>query len=230
MGRRLVIGDMHGAWQAFTQCIERSGFDKNNDLLICLGDVTDGWPETRECVDFLISLPNLVMLKGNHDELTIEWARTGMPSLGWQGQGGYATIDSYEGRMPDEHLEFLEKALLYHLLENKLFVHAGIQINKALSDQEERTLLWDRSLFQHAFPHRNDENPPKLTDFDAVYIGHTPVHRYGYSQPVKACEVWMMDTGAGWDGVLSIMDIDTNDFWTSDPVNSLYPNHKGRSL
>jgi len=33
----------------------------------------------------------------------------------------------------------------------------------------------------------------------------------------------MMDTGAGWSGKLTIMDIDTNEFWQSDVVKDLYP-------
>jgi serine/threonine protein phosphatase 1 len=37
-----------------------------------------------------------------------------------------------------------------------------------------------------------------------------------------------MDTGAGWDGCLSIMDINSKEFFTSDPVPSLYPEDSGR--
>ena len=105
MERRLVIGDIHGAWKALNQCLERSNFNRDSDQLICLGDVTDGWPETKECIEFLINIPNLIFIKGNHDALTIDWAKSGIPHLGWQRQGGYATIESYEGKMPDDHLK-----------------------------------------------------------------------------------------------------------------------------
>ena len=228
MGRRLVIGDIHGGYSALKQCLERSGFNESIDQLICLGDVSDGWPETRECIDQLMTIPNLVMIKGNHDSLTVEWAKTGIAPEGWMGQGGYATIDSYAGQIPDEHLKFLEEAKLYHLSDNQLFVHAGILINTSLEEQDEKIFLWDRSLYRHAFPHRLEENPPKLTPYDAIYIGHSPINRQGYLHPIQACEVWMMDTGAGWDGVLSIMDIDTQEYWTSDLMKELYPDHLGR--
>ena len=33
-----------------------------------------------------------------------------------------------------------------------------------------------------------------------------------------------MDTGAGWNGKLTIMDVDTEEYWQSDLVESLYPN------
>jgi serine/threonine protein phosphatase 1 len=42
------------------------------------------------------------------------------------------------------------------------------------------------------------------------------------------CEVWFMDTGAGWSGKLSMMNIDTKEIFMSDPVPELYPGVKGR--
>ena len=41
--------------------------------------------------------------------------------------------------------------------------------------------------------------------------------------------VWNLDTGAGFKGKLSILDIDTGDYWQSDPLNDLYPNEIGRN-
>jgi serine/threonine protein phosphatase 1 len=40
----------------------------------------------------------------------------------------------------------------------------------------------------------------------------------------------MMDTGAGWSGVLSMMDIDTKRVFISEHVPSLYPGVKGRTM
>ena len=53
-----------------------------------------------------------------------------------------------------------------------------------------------------------------------MYIGHTPIPE---PHPVQYCEVWMMDTGAGWSGRLSMMNIDTLEYFVSDPVPELYP-------
>ncbi len=226
--RILVIGDIHGACKALDQCFSRAGYNHAQDTLICLGDVTDGWPQTRECIDLLLTLPRLVYIRGNHDEMAMQWVRTGETHPGWLAQGGYATVESYDGKMPDGHLDFLTNSRLYYEQDNTLFVHAGIHPTKPLSEHNKDTFLWDRTLFKMAFDHRMDNNPPHLTRYDEIYIGHTPIHGYGYKQPLKACEVWMMDTGAGWDGVLSIMDIMTKECWTSDPVRTLYPDHKGR--
>jgi len=37
-----------------------------------------------------------------------------------------------------------------------------------------------------------------------------------------------MDTGAGWEGVLSMMNIDTKELFQSDLVADLYPGVRGR--
>ena len=54
MTKTFVIGDIHGAYRALLQCLEKSRFDYQQDTLICLGDVSDGWPETSQAVDELL--------------------------------------------------------------------------------------------------------------------------------------------------------------------------------
>jgi serine/threonine protein phosphatase 1 len=46
---------------------------------------------------------------------------------------------------------------------------------------------------------------------------------------MQGCNVWNIDTGAAFTGKLTIMDIDTKNFWQSDPVRNLYPNEAGRN-
>jgi serine/threonine protein phosphatase 1 len=220
-----VLGDIHGAHRALVQCLQRSGFDSEKDHLIALGDVADGWPETKQCVDELLKIRNLTYVLGNHDFWTLEWMETGSAEDVWFAQGGNATVESYRNGVPESHVSFLKKALPYFRLGEKVFVHAGINPRVPLEHHSLQILLWDRSLAQIAIDRyqNNDEN--KLTDFEAVYIGHTPISG---AKPLKACDVWLMDTGAGWAGVLSIMNIETEEYFTSDPVPQLYPGIEGR--
>lgn len=51
MKKTFVIGDIHGAYDALLQCLERSEFDYESDRLICLGDICDRRPHVKECVD-----------------------------------------------------------------------------------------------------------------------------------------------------------------------------------
>lgn len=225
MSRVFVIGDIHGACRALRQCLERSALDYENDQLICLGDVTDGWPETSEAVDELLQIKKLTYILGNHDWWTLQWMLTGKIEEIWYRQGGKATIDSYSGPVPASHLALLSGAPLYHLEDNRLFVHAGINPALPLEKQDSNTFLWDRALASLALDGYKTRGQRRLTSFDEIYIGHTPI---AYPAPIKSGNIWLMDTGAGWSGVLSMLNVDTKEMFISDPVPGLYPNVEGR--
>ena len=219
------MGDIHGAYRALLQCLEKSNFNYNDDRLIALGDVADGWPETRQCIDELQKIQNLIYVLGNHDHWALRWMEHGIVDDIWFRQGGKATIDSYENGPLTAHINFLKQAYLYFEETKKVFVHAGIDPQLPMEEQTFETLLWDRNLAKLAMQRNKDGIHTKLTAFDEVYVGHTPI---GGKRPFLACDVWLMDTAAGWTGVLSMMDIETKEVFISDPVPELYPGVEGR--
>lgn len=225
MRRTFVIGDIHGAYRALRQCLDRAAFDYAQDELICLGDICDGWPETKACIDELLKIRNLIVVLGNHDFWTRKWMESGFREKMWLEQGGLATTKSYGAQIPQSHQLLLENALPYYIRDNKLFVHAGIDPRQSLRLQGLDTFLWNRTLARMAYEFHLKKISINITGYGEVYLGHTPIP---YSQPILACEIWLMDTGAGWSGVLSMMDIDSKDVFTSDPVPSLYPDAEGR--
>ncbi|MFZ5999833.1 MAG: metallophosphoesterase [Bacteroidota bacterium] len=225
MARRFVMGDIHGAYRALRQCLDRTHFDYEQDQLICLGDVCDGWPETKQCIDELLKIKNLTFILGNHDFHTLQWAAYGDVEEVWLRQGGVATQQSYNFEMPPVHIEFLKNAKRFWVMENRLFVHAGILPDRKPEECSLTVLMWDRLFVKSALRAHETQSTKKLTTFDEVYIGHTPIGPV----PLLGAEVWMMDTGAGWSGVLSMMDIDTKHIFASDPVPGLYPGVAGRS-
>ncbi len=225
MPNTFVIGDIHGSHRALLQCLQLSRFDYRQDALICLGDVTDGWPESRQAVDELLKIDHLIYILGNHDFWTLDWMETGFADDIWLGQGGQATVDSYSSIVPEAHVALFRQALPYYAHRNQLFVHAGINPDKPLNHQGIQTFLWDRNFARKAKDLHVDGKKNKLTTYDAVFIGHTPIDA---PHPLQFCEVWMMDTGAGWSGRLSMMNVDTNEFFISDPVPLLYPGVEGR--
>ncbi|MEJ2003736.1 MAG: metallophosphoesterase [Cyclobacteriaceae bacterium] len=227
--RTFVLGDIHGADRALKQCLERSSFNSSTDRLISLGDVCDGWPESAQAMERLIQLPNITLILGNHDHMTLEWVQTGVKHPGWLSQGGSNTVDSYEGKMPEKHRQFLENAPYYLLEDDRLFVHAGIIPGLELSEQGPDTFLWDRSLFRTALDRKLGDREAPQTEYSEIYIGHSPIHTYGWEKPVQSGEVWMMDTGAGWTGSLCMMDIESKEVFCSDPVHTLYPPGSGRA-
>lgn len=227
--RRFVIGDIHGAHKALMQCFKRAGFNRDNDLLVCLGDICDSWPEVGKVFDELLQLKELVLLLGNHDFWALEWfVNQSAPEI-WLMQGGEATRSSYPAEIPESHINLLNEAKLYYIIDRKLFVHGGIIPNVSLELQDRQTFIWDRSLVYTALRYLQSGTERNITEFEEVFVGHTPTINYGRLQPIKACEVYMMDTGAGWPGgILTMMDIDSKEIFCSGIVSDLYPGDRGR--
>jgi serine/threonine protein phosphatase 1 len=223
--RTFVMGDIHGAYRALIQCLERAQLDYDRDRLIVLGDVCDGWPETRASIDELMKIKNLVYLLGNHDHMALDWMKHGVRHPHWVLQGGDATLTSYGEQVDDGHRIFLEHALPYYVFNNKLFVHGGFKPGIPIEQQEPEELIWNRDLARIALDFYMKGIDTPLTNYDEVYLGHTPIP---YSRPLFSCGIWLMDTGAGWSGVLSMMNIESKEIFTSDPVPSLYPGVEGR--
>ena len=229
MSRTFVIGDIHGACLALKQCLELAEFDYNSDLLICLGDVCDGWPQVKESVEELLKIRKLVYIMGNHDEWALNWFKSGIVKELWKSQGGKSTISSYEGDIPENHIHFLENASDLYIDNNRLFVHGGIEPYIPLEKQNREIFLWNRSLvLRAAFLNARGECE-ELGSFSEIFVGHTPTLNFYSNVPIKFCNVWLMDTGAGWHGGhLSMMDINSGKLFRSDPVNLFYPDFKGR--
>jgi serine/threonine protein phosphatase 1 len=223
--RTFVLGDVHGAARALKQVLDRSSFDYEKDRLICLGDVTDGWPETKQAIDELLKIRHLIYIMGNHDVWALQWMETNEAVEIWLDQGGRATCDSYKDGIPANHVTLLKQAPDYFTENNTLFVHAGVLPGLKAEECSHEVLLWDRTLVQLAKHLEGKARGQKITPYDEVFVGHTPI---SWRHPKKFCDVWMVDTGAAWSGVLSMMDIHSKEWFTSDVVKDLYPGIKGR--
>lgn len=245
------MGDIHGAYRALLQCLQRSSFDYDNDMLIQLGDVVDGFDEVYECVEELMKLKNLIAIKGNHDEWFINFCQTGYHEQHWM-QGGKGTVISYlkhAGKkpnlitsklfgfnaniypqdVPDSHKQFFANQVLYHVDDqNNCFVHGGFNRYQSFYNQPDQTYFWDRSLFIDAleFEQMHKKLPDITfeitTSFRRIFIGHTNTLVLKTDKPVNAAMVTNVDTGAGLGGKLTIMDVATEEYWQSDTVTELY--------
>lgn len=240
--RTLVIGDIHGGLHALHQILERAQVTPK-DTLIFLGDYVDGWSQSPQVIDFLIELNttnNCIFIRGNHDELLLHWLQDTKDNLLWYKHGGEATVIAYEKvaeATKQLHIEFLQNLKdFYHDEQNRLFVHAGFtNMNGVQFEYFPKLFYWDRTLWETALAldssmQKNDVFYPKrFTLYDEIYIGHTPVTRINETTPVKKACIWNVDTGAAFRGPLTIMDIDTKEYWQSEPLDTLYPNEKGRN-
>ena len=240
--RTLVIGDIHGGLRALHQILERAKVSPN-DKLIFLGDYVDGWSQSPEVIDALITMKathTIVCIRGNHDDLLLEWLKNGTDNPQWFDHGGEATVTAYQNRDAGTlaaHIHFIESLVDFHLDEqNRLFIHAGFtNVNGVDFEYFPKLFYWDRSLWETALA--LDKNmkttdlayPKRLRLYNEIFIGHTPVSRIGKTIPVQMANVWNVDTGAAFRGPLTIMDVDTKAYWQSENLDVLYPNEKGRN-
>jgi serine/threonine protein phosphatase 1 len=240
--RTLVIGDIHGGYSALVQLLERAILT-NNDTLIFLGDYVDGWSQSSEVISYLIQLNETnpcVFIRGNHDTWCEEWLDTKIANDIWLKHGGQSTVDSYtkiDQVDKEKHLKFFRDMINYHVDENnRLFIHAGYS---SMHGPEKETYAsnyrWDRTLWEMALTMdkriQKDSKlyPKRLKLYNEIYIGHTPTLNYDIEEPMNAVNVWNLDTGAGFFGKLTILDIETKEFWQSDVVKTLYPLEQGRN-
>jgi serine/threonine protein phosphatase 1 len=250
--RRFAIGDLHGNFKGYKQALERAGFDYDEDLLICVGDIADGFNEVPQIIDDMMRIRSLIWILGNHDKWVQDWmsgkmnmngvgldghpvvvpwgSHMGHDAYEWLSQGGRATYCAYmeDPRMITKHRGFwLEKPVLYHVVDNKCFVHGGFDRNQRIAEQAikmEYRLYWDRELWKKALcVHGSGLKLWTQDDFDEIFVGHTATTLWGTTEPMNSGGIWNIDTGGGWSGKVTIINIDTKEYFQSDTCQVLYP-------
>ena len=241
MTRTFVIGDIHGAYRALQQVIQRVAL-RPEDRLIFLGDYVDGWSQSRQVMEYLMQLEAVytcIFIRGNHDAWCEEWLGGLPPDPNWVFHGGRATIDSYAGISPGDrvrHLLFFNRMRSYFEEAGCLFIHAGFaSMHGPAGEHYESNFYWDRTLWEMAMavdnriPPDSLFYPKRLLLYKEIFIGHTPTTNYGPDTPMQRCNVWNIDTGAAFTGRLSVMEVTTKEVTQSEIVQRLYPGETGRN-
>ena len=219
--RLYVVGDIHGRADLLDRMILAISGDLQthpvkNCLTVTVGDYVDRGPDSRGVVDRLINNPfptDFVALKGNHEEIFMNFLDD--PSVGeqWRQFGGVETLHSYgvEVRplmvdrnyrkvadalalaVPRTHLDFLGSLRLSLTVGRYFLCHAGVRPGIPLEDQKAQDLLWIRQPFLESG-----------ADFGKVVVhGHTPV-----DQPEIRPNRINIDTGACVTGRLTCAALD----------------------
>ncbi|MCK5547194.1 MAG: serine/threonine protein phosphatase [Rhodospirillaceae bacterium] len=188
--RVYAIGDVHGRADLLGRLLKKIASDATNNsgenfgknpgktpinkvknVLIMLGDLVDRGPDSRGVLELLQSgLPKeiakgfeIVMLRGNHEVMMMDFIRGRDDAYDWLGNGGMETLESYDidphdreidkltaqfkQKLPKSHLELLKKMKLRHRIGDYMFVHAGIRPGVALKNQHKDDLVWIRHSF-----------------------------------------------------------------------------------
>jgi serine/threonine protein phosphatase 1 len=235
---KYIIADIHGCHKELLQCIERSGFNPQEDTLISLGDLVDRGPASFQVVEYIKNLPNKICIRGNHDVWWYEFLKTGLHPCDFH-HGARETYISYEA-MEEEmqeklqsHREFFGSQIDYYLdNDGNLFVHGGINRHQLLDKQSDSVVYyWDRDMFMQALsagilvngniPNSKQSITFKDDRIKRVFIGHTPTINFkveGNDLPLFASngKVINLDTGCCFGNKLTIMNLDTLEYWQSD--------------
>lgn len=229
-----AIGDIHGQLTAFEQCLERCSFDFDQDQLICLGDIADRGPNTYGCFERLLTIKNLIYTLGNHDKWFLDWLNEPEQlNRNWLIQGGRETLESYQGKPIENvklHHALLQSAKLFYIdKQSRLFLHGGFEEGNTLRETESTKPMefyWNRSLWKRAvlqdvnISFQLDEDSPVYEN--DIFIGHYNTRiTFPDLKPVRMQNVWNLDQGVAYGGKLTIMNVDTYDYWQSDLITDI---------
>jgi len=192
--RLFAIGDIHGCFDALKNLIEHKIILSKNDKLILLGDYIDRGIQSKEVVDYIITLIekgyDIIPLMGNHESILLEVLENEEYLSKWIRNGGTETMNSFGitslKQLNNRYVLFFKVLKLYYSIDNFLFVHAGFNdtCQNPFSDFYE--MLWSRNqIYLH----------PLLRNKTIIH-GHTPITETHCQQLVnERVQTISIDTG-----------------------------------
>lgn len=201
--RLYAIGDVHGCVRTLEVLLARLDADAGrplgpDDTIVLVGDYVDRGPDSPGVLDVCLRLeaasnagegPKCIFIRGNHDQMMLDYANgVGDVDL-WWANGGRTTLAAYEKRgewpLPAAHIDFLRRTVLTAEVGGFAFVHAGFDprrpVAESLADPDPDVALWTRA---HLGADLSAWEMP-------VVCGHTPVE-----EPVDRPHLIAIDTGA----------------------------------
>ena len=156
-----VIGDIHGRLALLDQLISNVPWDVAHDKIVFLGDMIDRGYDAPGVVNRVIELtqgnPNVVVLRGNHEQMMLDCLDYG--DLQWliPENGGLASLSAYgfeleqlrdvsDIKIPEAHVQFVRTLPFYHEDEQAIYVHAGLVPGEHPSETDTDVLVWTRDL------------------------------------------------------------------------------------
>lgn len=170
--KRWVIGDVHGCAKTLRALIEDKIQPGRQDKIIFVGDYIDRGPDSKGVISYAMELRlmgyNTVFIKGNHEEMLLRSIFNKQIKKDWFYNGGMTTLQSFGVREPQdvpEHFrEFMQQMDFFHLMDDFIVVHAGLNFDIANPLDDTEGMLWIRNTYIH---------PEKIGNRTMVH-GHTP--------------------------------------------------------
>ena len=210
-----VISDLHGQYDLFLKLLEKINL-KREDLLVIMGDICDRGEKSYEiymkCMKMIKLGYNLKFILGNHEDMLLEDLENDYPIRYETEYSVYRNSkyfkkksikDWHEGNFLVEIewlVKWMEDSPLAILGNENIFVHAGLDLQTALKEQERETVLWTREEFWLMENVELEEYRGKNT-----YFGHTPNINGRISQ--KTDKISGIDCGAFFTHFLGCVEV-----------------------
>jgi len=221
---KFVSADFHGRLDAMLNALAKTSFNKKKDKFIFVGDINDGGPDTKGCIDELLTFEDLTWVRGNHDDWFLRYLLGDHPGDLWLKQGGKATLRSYgyqffmdpdTSKVPKEHVELLKNSVIWYEDEDAIYVHGGIDLGGPESTSLQ-DLMWDRDLINIEYK-RWKYFQPALWNKKLLVVGHTCTQWLGAgNKPIILPHLIDLDTGCGHGSKATIMELPSREYWQSD--------------
>lgn len=193
-----VVSDIHGYYDILIEYLRKAGFEDNNpsQLLICCGDYWDRGKQPVEVMNYLMSLTNVILVRGNHEDLMIEMLKRGTPLRHDISNGTQTTFLqlSSEIKNPVKSLErevenyikpFYDKMLDFYETRNYIFVHGWIPVKEKFENNT--SLHTIKEVYDPDW-----RNASEVEWSDARWLSPVEMYKSGFVVPNKTivCGHW----------------------------------------
>jgi len=174
MSRYIAITDIHGELRKLESVLSQIE-TRPDDIFVFMGDYIDRGANSKEVVDRVIEQSNYnkcIYLIGSHEYAMMHSKTDEYYKWLYDNYGGPATSTSYGGfeNIMKIHGDFYKNLKFYYLTDNYLFIHAGINPDYSLENQNEVDMVYIRDKFIYS----KHNLPQKIifghTEFDKPYI------------------------------------------------------------
>ena len=139
-----AVSDVHSFFTIMHNALKEKGFEENNPnhLLVVCGDAFDRGPESKEMLEYLMSLNNVVLIRGNHEDLLEEMFERGYAQSHDMSNGTLKTVNDILYSQPDKLdgsrngfeivqeivQPYMDRLVNYFETKNYVFVHGYIPL------------------------------------------------------------------------------------------------------
>ena len=207
-GRDFVVGDIHGCFDLLSKVLRDIRFDPDADRLFSVGDLVDRGPRSAQVGEWL-ARPWFHPVRGNHEQMAIDYVRGELDFLEYQINGGGWFIGLPAGRQAEIARMFgaLPIAIEVGTRAGAVgIVHADCPFDSwqeliAELDSEDGEVIADISMWsRERFGARIASRVAGITK---IFVGHTPVDR-----DLLLGNVHYIDTGAVFNQALTVLPLE----------------------